>query len=152
MIGKLLFKPLAMKQEFRCDCPITSALDIVGDRWILVIVKQMLIEGMSTFKEFSEGEEAVASNILAAKLKCLEGYGLIRKTGHPTNKKTRLYHLTEKGLTLAPLIIELALWGDAQVRPLNPTMQRTDELERMKQDKVQFTQTLVEAYRQQWLT
>ena len=89
-----------MKQEFRCDCPITSALDILGDKWMLVIIKQMLIEDMRTFKAFIESDEAISTNILSLKLKCLEHYGLIKREDHPTNKKTKLYHLTEKGLSL----------------------------------------------------
>jgi DNA-binding HxlR family transcriptional regulator len=69
-----------MRQDFRCDCPFTSALDIVGDKWILVIIKQMLIEGKETFKDFTEADEAIATNILSAKLKFLEEVGLIIKT------------------------------------------------------------------------
>ena len=53
-----------MNSSFRCDCPITSALDIVGDKWTLVIIKQILLEGKQTFKDFSESDEAIATNIL----------------------------------------------------------------------------------------
>jgi DNA-binding HxlR family transcriptional regulator len=97
-----------MRQDFRCDCPFTSALDIVGDKWILVIIKQMLIEGKETFKDFTEADEAIATNILSAKLKFLEEVGLIIKTQRPDNKKTNLYLLTEKGLALTPVLVELA--------------------------------------------
>ncbi len=76
-----------MPQDFRCNCPFTSALDILGDKWILVIVKQMLIEGKETFKDFSESEEAIATNILSSKLKLLEEVGIIIKTKRPDNKK-----------------------------------------------------------------
>jgi DNA-binding HxlR family transcriptional regulator len=76
-----------MRQDFRCNCPFTSALDVLGDRWILVIVKQMLIEGKETFKDFTESEEAIATNILSAKLKLLEDVGLIIKRKRPDNKK-----------------------------------------------------------------
>jgi DNA-binding HxlR family transcriptional regulator len=87
-----------MKHKFRCDCPFTSALDILGDKWMLVIVKQMLIEGKETFKDFIESDEAVATNILSTKLKQLEESGIIIKTKRPNNKKTNLYLLTEKGI------------------------------------------------------
>ena len=60
-----------MQQCFRCNCPFTSALDILGDKWMLVIVKQMLIEGKETFKDFTDSEEAIATNILSVKLKLL---------------------------------------------------------------------------------
>ncbi|MEM9023665.1 MAG: winged helix-turn-helix transcriptional regulator, partial [Bacteroidota bacterium] len=69
-----------MSLKFRCDCPFTSALDVLGDKWMLVIVKQMLVDNKETFKEFTESAEAVATNILAAKLKLLEDLGLVLKT------------------------------------------------------------------------
>jgi DNA-binding HxlR family transcriptional regulator len=76
-----------MPQDFRCDCPFTSALDIVGDKWILVIIKQMLIEGKETFKDFTESDEAIATNILSAKLKFLEEVGIIIKTNDQKIKR-----------------------------------------------------------------
>ena len=60
-----------MEAKFRCVCPITSAIDILGDKWMLVIVKQMLTEDKKTFKDFTESDEAIATNILTSKLKCL---------------------------------------------------------------------------------
>lgn len=138
-----------MATEFRCDCPITSALDIVGDRWMLVIVKQMLIEDKRTFKDFVESDEAVATNILSAKLKCLENHGLIVKTKHPTNKKTNLYFLTEKGLSLAPLIVELALWSDATLRDVHPGMRNQEEqFAAMRKDRKAFVSKLQRHYRE----
>ena len=68
-----------MELKFRCDCPFTSALDVLGDRWMLVIVKQMLINDKETFKDFTESEEAIATNILSVKLKLLEELGVIYK-------------------------------------------------------------------------
>jgi len=65
-----------MEYKFRCDCPFTSAIDILGDKWMLVLVKQMLLEGKETFKDFVESDEAIATNILSAKLKLLEELGM----------------------------------------------------------------------------
>ena len=79
-----------MNQEFRCDCPVTSAIDILGDKWMLIIIKQMLIEGMETFKDFTDSDEAISTSILTLKLKCLESYGLVERKNHRTNKKTKL--------------------------------------------------------------
>ena len=138
-----------MVPGFRCDCPITSALDIVGDRWMLVIVKLMLIEGKHTFKDFVESDEAVATNILSAKLKCLENHGLIAKTRHPTNKKTNLYFLTEKGLSLAPLIVELALWSDTNLRDVHPTMRnQKEQFAAMRKDRKAFVSKLQRHHRE----
>lgn len=136
-----------MKQEFRCDCPVTSALDILGDKWMLVILKQMLIEQMQTFKEFTKSDEAISSSILALKLKCLEYYGFMKRNNHPTNKKTKFYHLTEKGLSLAPLIVELAIWSDANLREANPIMRKSNELELMKKNKEIFIENLKMSYK-----
>ncbi|MEL6629174.1 MAG: helix-turn-helix domain-containing protein, partial [Bacteroidota bacterium] len=117
-----------MKGEFRCDCPITSALDIVGDKWTLVIIKQMLIEGRQTFKDFLESDEAIATNILSARLKMLGEMKMLTKGKLPNNKKTNIYRLTEKGLSLTPVIVDLALWSDGNLREFNPIIRKDKEL------------------------
>jgi DNA-binding HxlR family transcriptional regulator len=104
---------------FRCDCPVTTALDVVGDKWTLVIIKQMLLEFKKTFKDFSESDEAIAPNILSARLKNLEHFGFIKKTIHPNNKKTNIYILTKKGLSLTPIIISLATWTHENLKKSN---------------------------------
>jgi DNA-binding HxlR family transcriptional regulator len=137
-----------MPQDFRCDCPFTSALDILGDRWLLVIIKQMLIEGKETFKDFTESEEAIATNILAAKLKFLEEVGLIKKTKRPDNKKTNLYLLTEKGLSLTPILVELATWSDKNLRDLHPTIANGEAMAFLRNDKTAFANDLEKNYRE----
>mgnify|MGYP000100067388 FL=1 len=101
---------------FRCDCPVTSALDVVGDKWTLVIIKLMLLEYKKTFKDFYESDESIAPNILSARLKTLLKTGFITKVNHPDNKKTFIYNLTEKGLSLTPVIIELGLWSHNNIK------------------------------------
>lgn len=108
-----------LKKTFRCNCPVTSALDIVGDKWTLVIIKQMLLEYKTTFKDFYDSDEAIAPNILSERLKKMQSIGLIDKLKHPTNRKTNIYILTEKGLTLTPIVIELALWAHNNITPMN---------------------------------
>jgi DNA-binding HxlR family transcriptional regulator len=141
-----------MRQDFRCNCPFTSALDVLGDKWILVIVKQMLIEGKETFKDFTESEEAIATNILSAKLKFLEEVGLIIKTQRPDNKKTNLYLLTEKGLALTPILVELAFWSDKNLRDLHPTIVNGEEMELLRNDKVAFANVLETKYKEKLAT
>jgi len=135
-----------MNNKFRCQCPITSAIDILGDKWVLVIIKQMLIEDKFTFKDFTQSDEAIATNILSSKLKCLEELGIIRKKQLPDNRKTNLYLLTEMGLALTPIIVELSIWSDGYVRPLNAQMRESPEIEIMKGDKVTFIKMIQEAY------
>lgn len=137
-----------MRQDFRCDCPFTSALDVLGDKWILVIIKQMLIEGKETFKDFTESEEAIATNILSAKLKFLEEVGLIIKTQRPNNKKTNLYLLTEKGLALTPILVELATWSDRNLRDLHPTIINGEAMEFLRNDKKAFAKEIEKRYRE----
>jgi len=141
-----------MKHDFRCDCPFTSALDILGDRWMLVIVKLMLIEGRETFKDFTESEEAIATNILSAKLKMLEEVGIIFKTQRPDNKKTNLYLLTDKGLALTPILAELAIWSDKHLRDIHPIIQNGPGMEFLRNDKAAFARALEETYREKLAT
>jgi len=141
-----------MRQDFRCDCPFTSALDIVGDKWILVIIKQMLIEGKETFKDFIESDEAIATNILSAKLKFLEEVGLIIKTQRPDNKKTNLYLLTEKGLALTPILVELATWSDKNLRDIHPTIVNEEAMEFLRNDKTAFANGIEKKYKEKLAT
>jgi len=136
-----------MKNTFRCNCPITSALDIIGDKWSLVIIKQMLFEGKKTFKDFSESDEAIASNILSSRLKMLEEYKIISKGKLPNNKKTNIYLLTEKGLSLIPTIVELTLWCEGNIREFHPELYSDDRIKMLKHNKEHFIKMLLENYK-----
>lgn len=85
-----------MENQFRCQWPITSALDIIGYKWTLVIIKQMLFDEKNVFEDFMESQESIASNILSSRLKLLEKFGTVNKEKDPENKKTYLYTLAEK--------------------------------------------------------
>lgn len=135
-----------MPVNFRCSCSITSALDILGDKWMLVIVKQMLFERAETFKDFIESKEGIATNILSSKLKLLEDLSMVSKFQLPNNKKTNYYHLTEKGKSLAPVVIELAIWSHENIRELNPSIGDYEELEYIKSNKEEYRKKLIEDY------
>jgi DNA-binding HxlR family transcriptional regulator len=141
-----------MRPDFRCNCPFTSALDVLGDKWMLVIVKQMLIQDKETFKDFTESEEAIATNILSAKLKLLEELGIIIKTKPPDNKKTNLYLLTDKGLALTPILVELAIWSDSYLRDIHPTIVNGEAMELLRNDKASFASVLEQKYREKLAT
>jgi len=136
-----------MEYKFRSECPITSALDILGDKWILVLIKLMLIQDKKTFKDFTESDESIATNILATKLKYMEELGIITKTQLPDNKKTNLYLLTDKGLALTPIIVELSIWSDENLREHNKIMKESPEIEIMKSDKAAFIKMKQENYK-----
>lgn len=135
------------KIDFRCSCAITSSLDILGDRWILVIIKQMLMENVETFKDFLERPEAVATNVLTKRLKLLEEIGLITKSRKPDNNKTNYYHLTKEGLELTPVIVDLAIWSHYNLRVLNPTIGDEEELEEMANDRDKCIRVLLDKYK-----
>ena len=137
-----------MNNDFRCNCPITSALDIVGDKWTLVIIKQMLLEGKKTFKDFSESDEAIASNILSSRLKMLEEFKMISKEKLPHNKKTNIYLLTEKGLGLTSTIVELMLWSDVNIREYHSSIISDSRIEMVKKNKEESIKMIVESYNQ----
>ena len=105
----------AQPKTCRSTCPIASALEIVGDKWTLVLMRDLLFRNLHEYKEFLESPEGIATNILAARLKSLKGDGIIESIPHPTNRTKKLYYLTAKGKTLMPLLIEITLWGSDQI-------------------------------------
>jgi DNA-binding HxlR family transcriptional regulator len=131
-----------MKKEFRSGCPISSTLDVVGDKWSLLIIRDMLVKHKKTFKEISDSDEKIAPSILSARLKLLESYKLIFKTKVPDNKKENIYLLTEKGIRLTPLIIEFSLWGNSNMREFN----EIDDIESLNADKTLIIQTIQDSY------
>jgi DNA-binding HxlR family transcriptional regulator len=131
-----------MIKEFRSGCPISSALDVVGDKWSLLIIRDMLIKHKKTFKEISDSEERIAPSILSARLKLLESYKLISKTKIPENKKENIYLLTEKGIQLTPIIIEFSLWGDTSMREFN----KIDDIEGLNLDKSYVIPSIQDSY------
>ena len=141
-----------MQNQFRCSCTCTSALDIVGDKWTLVIIKDMILLNKRTFKDFSESDEAIATNILSSRLKMLLEYEIIRKEKLPDNKQKNIYILTQKGLNLTPVIIHLMIWSDGNLRENHSTLSPTAQLDSIKNDKEGFISMLIEIYKKKnWL-
>jgi len=100
------------KIEYRSDCPISTALDIFGDKWSLLIVRDMVFKGLSTYGDFLNGGEKIATNILADRLTMLEAGGIIAKQKHPESKAKILYTLTPKGIDLVPALVEIIAWSE----------------------------------------
>ena len=131
-----------MKKEFRSGCPISSTLDVVGYKWSLLIIRDMLVKQKKTFKEISDSDEKIVPSILSARLKLLESYKLIFKTKVPDNKKENIYLLTEKGISLTPIIIEFSLWGNFNMREFN----EIDDIEGLNLDKTLIMQRVQDSY------
>lgn len=92
-------------------CPFAFALDAFGDRWSLIVVRDLMFRGKRTYGEFLLGEEHVATNVLADRLKDLEAVGIIARTRDADNRRRYLYSLTEKGFDLAPMMLEILRWS-----------------------------------------
>lgn len=99
------------KSRRRSGCPVSVSLEVFGDRWSLLIVRDMMVRGFRTFKEFEESGEGIATNILADRLRKLEVSGIISSEGAATDRRKINYRLTKKGIDLAPVLLELLIWG-----------------------------------------
>jgi len=99
----------------RSKCPITNTLDIIGDKWTLLVIRDMLVFGKSQYNEFLESDEGISTNILADRLKKLEQSGVIDKKSYQTKPTRYEYHLTNIGKKLKPLLIEMVKWGGKHV-------------------------------------
>ena len=92
-------------------CPIAFTLDVLGDRWTLLIIRDLIFMGKRYYGEFLESGEGIATNVLADRLSRLESEGIVSKRVDPKDKKKYLYQLTNKGEDLLPVLLELILWG-----------------------------------------
>jgi DNA-binding HxlR family transcriptional regulator len=95
----------------RSGCPLSISLDILGDRWSLLIVRDMMVRGFRTFKEFEKSGEGVATNILSDRLRKLAASGIIQSEADETDRRKVSYRLTKKGIDLAPVLLDLLIWG-----------------------------------------
>ncbi len=95
----------------RSACPVTFALDTFGDKWSLLIVRDLMFRGRKTYGEFLEAGDGISTNILADRLKCLELADIIHKSRDADNRRKYIYRLTEKGLALMPILLEMVRWS-----------------------------------------
>lgn len=135
-----------MQKDFRSYCPVCSTLDIIGDKWSLLIIRDMLLGHKKTFKEISDSEEAIAPSILSARLKLLASFELITKRKLAENQKENIYLLTESGIALAPVILEIVNWADKNIRKFN-TQIPAPELLGLNIDKSVLIQNVQENYK-----
>jgi len=101
----------SLKSKRRSGCPVSISLESFGDRWSLLIIRDLMVRGYRTFKEFEESGEGIATNILANRLRRLAAAGLIVAEAEETDGRRVNYRLAEKGIDLAPVLLELLIWG-----------------------------------------
>lgn len=95
----------------RSGCPVSVSLDILGDRWSLLIIRDMMVRGYRTFREFQRAGEGIATNILAERLHKLEAAGILISEPVADDRRSAHYRLTSKGIALAPVLLELLIWA-----------------------------------------
>jgi DNA-binding HxlR family transcriptional regulator len=97
--------------KHRSGCPVNISLEVFGDRWSLLIVRDLMVRGFTSFQDFVESGEGIATNILADRLRRLRKSGIVTAEADPEDGRRVIYRLTEKGIDLAPVMLELLLWG-----------------------------------------
>lgn len=99
------------KSEHRSGCPVSVSLELLGDRWSLLLVRDMMVRGYRTFREFQRAGEGIATNILSDRLRRLQAAGIVSTEPDSEDGRRTCYRLTEKGIALAPVLLDLLIWG-----------------------------------------
>ena len=130
------------KKEFcvRSECHLSKALEIIGDRWSLLILRDLMFTEKRSYSELQSAEEKIATNILASRLNDMVTNGIVTKTVDATDRRKVLYHLTEKGIDLLPVILELMDWMQKYDMSGKNALDRSD-------DKVGDKNEILEEYR-----
>jgi DNA-binding HxlR family transcriptional regulator len=111
-----------MRPEQRSGCPINLTMEVLGDRWSMIIIRDILFGNRRHFRELQNGSiEGIASNILAARLKHLVEVGLLSRRDDPTHKQKGIYSLTEKSIELVPVLAMIGAWGRKYL-PVSPEL------------------------------
>ena len=100
-----------MRDDQRSTCPISTALELVGDRWTLLVIRDLMFAGKRHFREFLQSEEAISSNVLSDRLNALVESAIVTRRDDPTHAQKAIYSLTEKGLSLLPVLIAMSAWS-----------------------------------------
>jgi DNA-binding HxlR family transcriptional regulator len=125
----------------RSGCPLNASVEMLGDRWSLLIIRDMMLRGFRNYKDFFKSYEGIATNILADRLRKLEAYGIITTERDHSDGRKLIYLLTAKGIDLAPVLTEMVLWATGHEKTDNQALARL-----MKKDKAQFLTRI----RQRW--
>lgn len=130
-------------EKTRSDCPISCSLDVFGDKWSLLIIRDIMLRQKLSYSEFLKSEEKIATNILVNRLSVLEAEHILSKRVSPTNKSKFIYSLTQKGIDLLPIIIEIMDWG----AKYNVNCPRRELGKKIKKDKAGVIKEYLEKLR-----
>ena len=125
----------------RSGCPLNASVEMLGDRWSLLILRDMMLRGFRTYQQFLASWEGIATNILAERLRKLEANGVIAVARDPSDARKRIYRLTAKGVGLAPVLTEMVLWAAKHEKTGNAPL-----VLQIQKDKARFLASV----RQRW--
>jgi len=129
------------KIKRRSNCPISVALEIFGDKWTLLVIRDIIFKNKNYYGEFLQSEERIATNILASRLMLLEETSIVTKQVDLNNKTKYVYKLTEKGLDLLPILIDIILWSDTY----DPNTSADKEfVQQIKNDREKLIENILE--------
>jgi len=118
------------KTRRRSECPLNASVEMLGDRWSLLIIRDMMLRGFRNYKEFMDCYEGIATNILADRLSKLVANGIITSEQDPADGRRLIYFLTAKGIDLAPVLTEMVLWASKHENTGNQAL-----IQQMRKDK-----------------
>ena len=121
------------KAKRRSDCPLNASVEMLGDRWSLLIVRDMMLTGARRYADFLNSHEGIATNILTDRLRKLAADGIITAKRDPEDGRSRIYLLTAKGMSLAPVLTEMVLWAASHERTGRPELVR-----QLREDRAKF--------------
>lgn len=127
----------------RSGCPLNASVEMLGDRWSLLILRDMMLRGFRSYKQFLDSYEGIATNILADRLKKLIAHGIITTQEDPSDGRKLRYVLTPKGIDLAPVLTEMVLWAAKHEKTENQALVR-----QMQNDKQGFIAAVQQRYLQ----
>src|SRR5262245_44443256 len=134
------------RTDRKSDCPINFCLEAVGDPWSLLILRDIALFGRHTYKEFLSSGERITTSVLAQRLAGLEKRGIIKKEPYPTDKRRDTYVLTEKGLGLIPVLLDMMEWGTTH-DPKSAGHRKKDFVERIRKERGLLTRKTIEKVR-----
>ncbi len=140
------------EHHLNTGCPIACALDLIGDHWTLLVIRDLMFVGKHEYKEFLASEEGISSNILSDRLKKLEEAEIIASTAHPGSKRRKLYYLTDRGKDLIYILLDISKWSDRhlEARVFIPEEKRPI-LDLPVEDVVATIMADLEAWESEWL-
>jgi DNA-binding HxlR family transcriptional regulator len=134
------------KEDVRSHCSVNYGLEIFGDKWSLLIVRDIVFAGKKTYGEFLKSEEGVATNILASRLAFLEEQGILSKAPSSADRRKDLYTLTEKGLDLIPILLDIVVWS-AKHNPKSDARRRKEFIARLNRSAQKVSEEVKELVR-----